>query len=55
MADGTRETVKRDMATLTCTSLPFAALLEVDDVDPFTNIEEDEQELEENEIILEDC
>ena len=50
VADDIRETVKRDTATLT--SLPLAALPEVDDVDPFMDIEE---ELEEDEVILEDC
>ena len=40
--------MKRDMATLT--SAP-----EADDVDPFADIEEDEEELEENEVVLEDC
>ena len=42
------ETVKRDTATL-------ASAPEADDVDPFADIEEDEEELEENEVVLEDC
>ena len=46
MADDARETVKRDMATLT--SLQLAALPEADDVqvDPFTDIEENKEELD---------
>ena len=40
--------MKRGTATL-------ASAPEADDVDPFTDIEEDEEELEENEVVLEDC
>ena len=45
MATDTRETVRRDTATL-------ASAPEADDVDPFADMEE---ELEENEVVLEDC
>ena len=48
MAADARETVKRDMATL-------ASAPEADNVDPFVDIEEDEEELEENKVVLEDC
>ena len=44
MADDARETAKRDTATLT--SLRLATLLEADDVDPFMDIEENEEELD---------
>ena len=53
VAADARETVKRETATLTL--LPLAALPEADDLDPFADIEEDEEELEENEVVLEDC
>ena len=51
LGDDARETVKRDMATLT--SLPLAPLPDADDVDPFSDIHV-EEELEENEVVLED-
>ena len=49
VAADVRETVKRDTATLT--SLPLATLPECS----FLDIEKDEEELEENEVVLEDC
>ena len=52
-ADDARESGKRYMASSTFLSL--AAPPEVDDVDPFMDIEEDEEELEKNEVDLEDC
>ena len=48
--DGARETVKRDATALTF--LPLAASPEVDDVDPFVDIEEYEEELEKKEVSL---
>ena len=52
LADDARETVKGD--TTTFTSLRLAAPPETDNVDPFANIEEDEEELEENKVVLKD-
>jgi len=40
--------------TLPCT-LATAMDIELKESDPFTDVEEDKDELEENELILEDC
>ena len=47
VAADARKTVRRDTATL-------ASAPEADDIDPFADIEEDGEELEENEVVLED-
>ena len=54
VADDPRESGKRHTANPS-TSLSFAILPEADDLDPFANTEEDEEELEKNEVVLEDC
>ena len=53
MADDARESGKR--YTANPTPLLLAAPPEADDVDPFADTEEDEEELEKNEVVLEDC
>ena len=52
-ADDARESGKR--YTANPTSPLLAAPPEADDVDPFADLEEDEEELEKNEVDLEDC
>ena len=50
MAVDARESIQRDtamLATVTDTKL--------EESDPFTDVEEDENGLEENELVLEDC
>ena len=47
VAADARESIRRDTATATDTELKES--------DPFADIEEDEDELEENELVLEDC
>ena len=55
MADDGRESGKKYTAYPTSTSLSFAAPPEADDVDPFADKEEDEEELEKKEVVLENC
>ena len=50
MAADTRESIRRDTAMLAT-----ATDTELQESDPFTDVEEDEDELEENELVLEDC
>ena len=50
VAADTRESTRRDTATLAT-----AADTELEKSDPFTDFKEDEDELEENELVLEDC
>ena len=45
-----RESIQRDTATLAP-----AMDTELEETDPFADVEEDENELEENELVLEDC
>jgi len=45
VAADARESIRRDTASDT----------ELKESDPFTNVEEDDDELEENELVLEDC
>ena len=45
-----RESIRRDTAMLAT-----ATDTELQESDPFTDVEEDEDELEENELVLEDC
>ena len=44
-----RKTIERDTTALA------TATDSLEESDPFTNVEEDEEELEENELVLEDC
>ena len=44
-----RKTIERDTAALA------TATDSLEESDPFADVEEDEEELEENELVLEDC
>ena len=48
MAADAREAIRKETATLL-----YAP--ELEESDPFADIEEDEDQLEENELVLEDC
>ena len=48
MAADAREVVRRDTASLDTTT-------DTEDLDPFADLEEDEDELEQNEVVLDDC
>ena len=48
MAADARETIRAETATLD-------TAYEAEQSDPFADIEEDEDELEENELVLDDC
>ena len=50
VAADARESIQRDTATFTT-----AMDTKLEDSDPFINVEEDEDELEEKELVLEDC
>ena len=50
VAADARESIRRDTATLAT-----ATDTELEESDPFADVEEDEDELEENELVLEDC
>ena len=50
VAADARESIRRDTATLAT-----AMDTELEESDPFADVEEDEDELEENELVLEDC
>ena len=50
MAVDARESTQRDTATLATVTDT-----ELDESDPFADVEEDENGLEENELVLEDC
>ena len=45
---------RQSKGTLPCT-LATATDTELEESDPFTDVEEDEDELEENKLVLEDC
>ena len=48
VAADAREVVRRDTASLDTTT-------DTEDLDPFADLEEDEDELEQNEVVLGDC
>ena len=50
MAADARKLIRRDT-----TMLATATDSELEESDPFTDVEEDEDELEENKLVLEDC
>jgi len=50
VAADTRESIRRDTAMLTT-----AMDIELKESHPFTDVEEDKDELEENKLVLEDC
>ena len=49
VAADARKTIERDTAALA------TATDSLEESDPFADVEEDEEELEENELVLEDC
>ena len=50
MTADARESIRRDTTTLATVTDS-----ELEKSDPFADVEEDEDELEENELVLEDC